>query len=605
MVTSIVVSQIEDVKMAKLEIKNITKKFGDFYAANNITFTAEEGEFVTLLGPSGCGKTSLLKLIAGFHVADEGEILIGGKNVNNVPPEKRNTAMCFQSYALFPHLNVSHNICYGLKQRKIDIEEQKQRLNLALKQMDLEFHKLKLPNELSGGQQQRVALARAMVTRPDVILFDEPLSNLDAKLRESVRFEIKQLSKQYNLTSIYVTHDQAEALTMSDKIIVLNKGAIEQIGSPQDIYHHPKNRFVADFIGIANITEANVKNIGDNLYAVSSIFGNFTVFSEKKPESERIYICFRPEDIELLPNAQTEAENQILGVRKMKSLKNDVKAWLLLCSGLGTILFLMGSTFYIVVSQSLGLYSMGGEESQFSLEYWQAVLNSPVFQNSYIYSVKVSLLGAILSIIVAYPIAMWLRKKLPAKVTIITILRAPMLVPGLVAAFLFVNMISYHGILNEVFVYLGIWDEPKTLQNDEFGWGVVILQMWKNIPFALILIGGAVNSLKTDLLDAAANLGSSPWQRFRYVIFPLTLGAVQVSFILIFIGALGDFAFYSIAGPRSTYSLARLMQMSAYEFEEWNQSAVMALTIMLTSAFFTILVSLLIKPLAVKRGEVK
>ena len=177
--------------------------------------------------------------------------------------------------------------------------------------MDLEFHKLKLPNELSGGQQQRVALARAMVTRPDVILFDEPLSNLDAKLRESVRFEIKQLSKQYNLTSIYVTHDQAEALTMSDKIIVLNKGAIEQIGSPQDIYHHPKNRFVADFIGIANITEANVKNIGDNLYAVSSIFGNFTVFSEKKPESERIYICFRPEDIELLPNAQTEAENQI------------------------------------------------------------------------------------------------------------------------------------------------------------------------------------------------------------------------------------------------------------------------------------------------------
>ena len=140
----------------------------------------------------------------------------------------------------FPHLNVSHNICYGLKQRKIDIEEQKQRLDLALKQMDLEFHKLKLPNELSGGQQQRVALARAMVTRPDVILFDEPLSNLDAKLRESVRFEIKQLSKQYNLTSIYVTHDQAEALTMSDKIIVLNKGSIEQIGSPQDIYHHPK-----------------------------------------------------------------------------------------------------------------------------------------------------------------------------------------------------------------------------------------------------------------------------------------------------------------------------------------------------------------------------
>ena len=219
----------------KISIDNMNLHYGNFHALKGINMEIPEKEITAFIGPSGCGKTSLLKLIAGFHVADEGEILIGGKNVNHVPPEKRNTAMCFQSYALFPHLNVSHNICYGLKQRKIDIEEQKQRLNLALKQMDLEFHKLKLPNELSGGQQQRVALARAMVTRPDVILFDEPLSNLDAKLRESVRFEIKQLSKQYNLTSIYVTHDQAEALTMSDKIIVLNKGSIEQIGSPQDI----------------------------------------------------------------------------------------------------------------------------------------------------------------------------------------------------------------------------------------------------------------------------------------------------------------------------------------------------------------------------------
>ncbi|MDG2960060.1 ABC transporter ATP-binding protein [Bisgaard Taxon 10/6] len=294
--------------MAKLEVRNITKKFGDFYAANNISFTAEEGEFVTLLGPSGCGKTSLLKLIAGFHVADEGDILIGGKNVNEVPPEKRNTAMCFQSYALFPHLNVSHNICYGLKQRNIAVEEQKRRLDAVIKQMDLEIHRLKLPNELSGGQQQRVALARAMVTRPDVILFDEPLSNLDAKLRESVRFEIKQLSKQYKLTSIYVTHDQAEALTMSDKIIVLNKGAIEQIGTPQEIYHQPVNRFVADFIGVANIAEAKVKNIGENLYSVQSVFGDLTVYSEKRPQSEHIYICFRPEDIEPV-GADSQQEN--------------------------------------------------------------------------------------------------------------------------------------------------------------------------------------------------------------------------------------------------------------------------------------------------------
>ncbi|WP_439258007.1 ABC transporter permease [Lonepinella sp. BR2271] len=289
----------------------------------------------------------------------------------------------------------------------------------------------------------------------------------------------------------------------------------------------------------------------------------------------------------------------------MNKWRENLKAWLLLSTGLGTILVLMGSTFYIVVLQSFGLHSSFGDEVAFTLEHWQTVLSDTVFQKALFYSIKVSLLGAILSIIVAYPIAMWLRKPLPAKVTIITMLRAPMLVPGLVAAFLFVNMISYHGILNEALVYLGIWDQPHTLQNDEFGWGVVILQMWKNIPFALILIGGAVNSLKSDLLDAAANLGSNPWQRFRYVVFPLSLGAVQVSFILIFIGALGDFAFYSVAGPRDTYSLARLMQMTAYQYDEWNQSAVMAMMIMLTSAFFTIIVSMLIKPLSRKKGEIK
>lgn len=289
----------------------------------------------------------------------------------------------------------------------------------------------------------------------------------------------------------------------------------------------------------------------------------------------------------------------------MSKLRQDLTAWLLLMSGLGTILLLMGSTFYIVVLQSFGLHNVFGEETAFTLSHWQAVLSDSVFQKALIYSIKVSLLGAILSIIIAYPIAMWLRKPMVGKVAIITTLRAPMLVPGLVAAFLFVNMISYHGILNEAFVFLGIWDSPRTLQNDEFGWGVVILQMWKNIPFALILIGGSVNSLKTDLLDAASNLGSNAWQRFRYVVFPLSLGAVQVSFILIFIGALGDFAFYSIAGPRDTYSLARLMQMTAYQFEEWNQSAVMAMMIMLTSAFFTILISAIIRPLSQKKGAIK
>ncbi len=286
--------------MSKLTISDLTKTFdGNFYASRNISFTAEQGEFVTLLGPSGCGKTTLLKLIAGFHTPDSGEIRIGDEVINDIPPEKRNTSMCFQSYALFPHLSVSHNIVFGLKQKKIPLAEQKQRLEDALDQVGLQEHAHKLPSQLSGGQQQRVALARAMVNRPDVILFDEPLSNLDAKLRESVRFEIKELQNRYNLTAIYVTHDQAEALAMSDKIVVLNRGNVEQIGSPEDIYYSPANSFVADFIGAANISTAKVTAISEETYKVQCPLGEFKVKSKKTPEGENIKVFWRPEDVQV------------------------------------------------------------------------------------------------------------------------------------------------------------------------------------------------------------------------------------------------------------------------------------------------------------------
>ncbi|MCK8072246.1 ABC transporter ATP-binding protein [Vibrio sp. 1CM23M] len=286
--------------MAILELRSVTKTYGDFYASKEISFSVEQGEFVTLLGPSGCGKTTLLKMIGGFQTPTSGEILMNDRVVNQIPPEKRETAMCFQSYALFPHLSVSHNICFGMVQQKIDKNEQKRRLAEILSQVGLIEHKDKLPAQLSGGQQQRVALARAMVTRPDIILFDEPLSNLDAKMREGVRFEIKELQRQHNLTSIYVTHDQAEALAMSDRIVVLNGGNIEQIGTPEDIYYRPANRFVADFIGAANIHKAYVESTSeDNQYRVSCNMAEFVVESAEAPQASEVFVCWRPEDAEI------------------------------------------------------------------------------------------------------------------------------------------------------------------------------------------------------------------------------------------------------------------------------------------------------------------
>ena len=288
----------------------------------------------------------------------------------------------------------------------------------------------------------------------------------------------------------------------------------------------------------------------------------------------------------------------------MKNWRNDAVAWLLMLSGLGTILLLMGSTFYVVIVQSLGWFNLEGD-SHFSLEYWRNMLQDEVLQSALFCSVKVSRLGAFGSVIFAGPLALWLRKPMAGKEGIIAVLRAPMFIPGLVAAFLFVNIVAYHGIINELLLALGIISEPLRMQNDDFGWGVVILQIWKNLPFALILVGGAVNAIRNDVLDAASNLGASRWRSFTGVVVPLTLPAVQVTLILVFIGALGDFAFFSVAGPRNTYSLARLMQATAMEYGEWNNAAVIAVIIMVTAALCTLLIATLITPFATRKGEVK
>ena len=292
--------------MASLTIDKVSKVFDNgFKVLDDISIDVASGEFLTLLGPSGCGKTTLLKAIAGFHPISSGRFLIAGKDVSSLPPEKRDTAMCFQSYALFPHMTVADNILFGPRQNGVAREECQKRLETALRQVDLGKHVDKLPSALSGGQQQRVALARALAMRPGIILFDEPLSNLDAKLREQVRFEMRALQAEHGYTAIYVTHDQAEALAMSDRIVVLNGGRIEQIGNPFDIYDRPVTRFVADFIGAANIQAAELSAAGDGLAAVTDL-GRFLIRTERKPTTASHYICWRPEDAHIVGSDVTD-----------------------------------------------------------------------------------------------------------------------------------------------------------------------------------------------------------------------------------------------------------------------------------------------------------
>ena len=236
----------------------------DFYAVKNADLEIAPGSFVTLLGPSGCGKTTTLRMIAGFESPDEGEIYLGGEPINALTPNKRDTAMVFQSYALLPHYNIFDNVAYGLKLRKLDKATIKEKVTNILKLVGLEGMEARMTNQLSGGQQQRVALARALVLEPGVLLFDEPLSNLDAKLRVSMRTEIRRIQQEAGITAIYVTHDQSEAMALSDQIIIMEKGVVAQIGTPQEIYYHPASEFVADFIGEANFLRGElVEKKGD------------------------------------------------------------------------------------------------------------------------------------------------------------------------------------------------------------------------------------------------------------------------------------------------------------------------------------------------------
>ncbi|HIU77455.1 MAG TPA: ABC transporter ATP-binding protein [Candidatus Pelethocola excrementipullorum] len=237
-------------------IQNVVKQYGDFRAVNDMNFQIEKGEFFTLLGPSGCGKTTLLRMIAGFNEIDEGEILFDTQTVNYLPAHKRNIGMVFQNYAIFPHLTVKQNVAYGLKARNIRGKEQEDRIQEAMELMQIAEYQDRSPSQLSGGQQQRVALARAIVIHPSVLLMDEPLSNLDAKLRVQMRGSIRKLQKSLDITTIYVTHDQEEALAISDRIAVINAGRIEQIGRPEEIYKHPANEFVANFIGTSSFLNA-------------------------------------------------------------------------------------------------------------------------------------------------------------------------------------------------------------------------------------------------------------------------------------------------------------------------------------------------------------
>lgn len=304
-------------RMISIRIRNLVKRFSGTTVLNRVSLSVNPGEIFFLLGPSGCGKTTLLRSIAGFYFPDEGTIHFGSEDVSRMPPHRRNTGMMFQSYALWPHMTVAKNVAFGLEERRVSRLETRQRVEEALALVRMESYGERHIHQLSGGQQQRVALARALVIRPRCLLLDEPLSNLDAKLRLEMRTEIRRICKNSGLTAIYVTHDQKEALSIADRLAILDEGSVRQVGSPSDVYRRPHTRFVADFIGETNILEGTVESVdGSKVFAKTAIgtFGGVRCREDMEIyRGKSVLVSIRPEGFRLqtAPNAVNSVNGRI------------------------------------------------------------------------------------------------------------------------------------------------------------------------------------------------------------------------------------------------------------------------------------------------------
>lgn len=284
-------------KEAIVSLENVEKVFGTNHVVKNLNMEVREGEFLTLLGPSGCGKTTTLRMIAGFEDSSSGVIKVEGERVENKEPFERNVNTVFQNYALFPHMTIFDNVAYGLTVKKVPKAEIRKRVEEMLELVQLNGFGKRKPDQLSGGQKQRVAIARALINNPKVLLLDEPLGALDMKLRKQMQLELKRLQRKLNITFIYVTHDQEEALTMSDRIAIMNGGVLEQIGTPEEIYDQPKSKFVADFIGESNILEGLVTKTEGSAITVGTECGNVCITTDEFKDDEFIYVCVRPENM--------------------------------------------------------------------------------------------------------------------------------------------------------------------------------------------------------------------------------------------------------------------------------------------------------------------
>jgi len=617
-----------------IDFKNVYKEFDGVEVLHDINLYIKQNEFMTLLGPSGCGKTTLLRIIGGFEEPTSGDIRLFGESIKGVPPYKRRVNTVFQSYALFPHLNVHENIAFGLKIKKLDRPAIEKRVNSMLKLVGLKGYGDRDISRLSGGQQQRVAIARALVNEPEVLLLDEPLGALDLKFRQEMQLELKRMQRSLGITFVYVTHDQEEALTMSDAITVMNSGVIQQIGTPEQIYNEPHNSFVADFIGESNIITGTMK--AD--YLVNFSGHDFECLDRGFNENEPVRVVVRPEDIELSENIAegmitgTVASTLFMGVHYETRLNGDDGfEWLVHSTehyGIGSkvgfslepndihvmevsyfdelrgmrtplhfdrlgtnkplafpyfiwlVIFILAPLILIFV-YAFTTAGSGGV----TILTAENIINafSPTYMSVFLRSVLYALAATLICLLLGYPVAYLLSRMKANTAAIVSMLFIlPMWMNFLLRTYAWRALLDNNGIINQLLSSIGL--EP--VQFLYTGGAVLFGLVYNFLPFMILPIYSVFQKMDTSFVSAAYDLGANRWQAFWKVTLPLTRGGIISGVTMVFMPAMTTFVITRLLGGGQFMMYGDLIEMQFLQMSEWNFGSALAVVMMLLTILF-------------------
>lgn len=518
-----------------IEIAGLRKSFDHVEVVKGVDMQVHQGEFLTLLGPSGCGKTTTLRMIAGFEEADSGHITIDGQEVTALPPYKRAVNTVFQSYALFPLMNVYDNVAYGLTVKRLPKAEIREKVTQALRTVQLEGFEKRRVSQMSGGQCQRVAIARALVNGPKVLLLDEPLGALDLKLRKQMQLELKRLQKQLGITFIYVTHDQEEAMTMSDRIAVMCAGEIQQIGTPSEIYNAPATRFVADFIGESNILPATAAAVRGDTCVYTTPMGQVLGAAAHVSEGETVYLCVRPEAVCVSAEPvsdfgiQITVTDNICTGNLIKSIGVDADGHELRFSRLaGADGFSCGETLY---------------------PYWDSAACTVII------------------LLVSYPMAYMLsRCSRRVASNLIILMMIPYFTNSLIRLYSYITLFNTKGILTGILARLGMTWSADFLYSES---AVVLGLVYVCIPYAVLPMYSSIERLDKALLEASYDLGAGRVKTFFRITLPMTMPGVYAAAIISFVPSIGNYFVADVLGGSKTLLIGNLIKDQFMSSRNW------------------------------------